>query len=329
MYEAFYGLRERPFDLTPNPRFLFLTARHREALSTLRYSLSQHRGLALLLGDAGTGKTTVIRAALAAEQRPGHRYVLLNNPTLSKAEFYEYLATGFKFSDHAAQSKAKFLFELQHEAQERFANGGVTALIIDEAQSLPHELLEEVRLLANIETSTAKLLNVLLAGQPELAGRLNDPSLRQLKQRITLRCELAPLTVKETMAYIAVRLRIAGGNAAEIFTRDAVLAIHDASRGLPRTISVICENALLSGFATHRKPVDEALVREVTRDFALDETTGAAATPADAVQATFEAMPAVPAVAAETPAAAASDGSEVAGRPLFGFFSKRRRFGFF
>lgn len=273
MYEEFYGLRERPFDLTPNPRFLFLTPRHREALSTLRYGLSMHRGLALLLGEAGTGKTTVVRAALAAEQRPTNRYVLLTNPTLSRSEFYEYLATGFKFTEEAARSKARFLFELQHDAQERLAAGGVTALIIDEAQSLPHELLEEVRLLANIETATSKLLNVILVGQPELSARLNESSLRQLKQRVTLRCELTPLSLKETMAYVAVRLRIAGGNAAEIFTREAVLAVHEASGGLPRTISVVCENALLSGFAANRKPVDEALVSEVTRDFALDQPT--------------------------------------------------------
>lgn len=275
MYEDFYGLRERPFDLTPNPRFLFLTPRHREALSTLRYGLSIHRGLALLIGEAGTGKTTVVRAALAAEQRPTNRYVLLTNPTLSRGEFYEYLATGFKFSEEAARSKARFLFELQHDAQERLAAGGVTALIIDEAQSLPHELLEEVRLLANIETATSKLLNVILVGQPELSARLNETALRQLKQRVTLRCELAPLSLKEAMAYVAVRLRIAGGNAAEIFTREAVLAIHEASAGLPRTISVICENALLSGFAANRKPVDEALVAEVTRDFALDQPSRA------------------------------------------------------
>jgi general secretion pathway protein A len=344
MYESFFGLRERPFDLTPNPRFLFLTPRHREALSTLRYGLSMHRGLALLLGDAGTGKTTVVRAALAAEQRPANRYVLLTNPTLSRPEFYEYLATGFKFSDQAARSKAKFLFELQHDAQERFAAGGVTALIIDEAQSLPHELLEEIRLLANIETATSKLLNVLLVGQPELAERLNDSSLRQLKQRVTLRCELSPLSLKETMAYIAVRLRVAGGNAAEIFTREAVLAIQEASGGLPRTISVICENALLTGFATDRKPVDEAVITEVTRDFAL-ERGRAAATHAPAPRSrelVVEPAGQVPITTAPRSFAPESapdlepdrirerEGTNDAPQPLFSQFGgRRRRFIFF
>jgi general secretion pathway protein A len=338
MYESFYGLRERPFDLTPNPRFLFLTPRHREALSTLRYGLSAHRGMALLLGEAGTGKTTVVRAALAAEQRPANRYVLLSNPTLSRLEFYEYLATGFKFTEQAARSKARFLFELQHDAQERFAAGGVTALIIDEAQSLPHELLEEIRLLANIETATAKLLNVILVGQPELAERLNDPSLRQLKQRVTLRCELAPLGVKESMAYIAVRLRIAGGNAAEIFTREAVLAVHEAARGLPRTISVVCENALLSGFAAHRKPIDEALVHEVTRDFALEgagpaaqpaATTGSTVPPAETASFAGNTDPPAPAITSRpsSPPLAVASGEGRA--PMFSQFTRRRRFIFF
>jgi general secretion pathway protein A len=327
MYLAFYGLREQPFDLTPNPRFLFLTPRHREALSTLRYGLSIHRGLALLLGDAGTGKTTVVRAALAAEQRPSNRYVLLNNPTLSRTEFYEYLATGFRFSQQAAHSKTRFLFELQHDAQQRLAAGGVTALILDEAQSLPYELLEEVRLLANIETATSKLLNVILVGQPELADRLNDPSLRQLKQRVTLRCELTPLSLKETMAYVAARLRIAGGNAGEIFTREAVLAIHDASGGLPRTVSVVCENALLSGFAANRKPVDEEIVYEVSRDFALDAGAVSGGNGrADGAYPPHRGEAAVPISIARPPAEPAAVGGAA---PAFGKPQKRRRFIFF
>ncbi len=267
MYETFFGLQERPFDLTTNPRFLFLTPRHREALSTLRYGLSAPRGLTLLLGDAGTGKTTVLRAALNEERRPENRNVLLTNPTLTRPEFYEFIARGFGLDESCALSKARFLTEFQRDVHERHQAGGLTTLIIDEAQSLPYELLEEVRLLANIETSTVKLLNLVLVGQPELADRLNEQSLRQLKQRITLRAQLAPLDLKETAAYVAGRLRIAGGNVSEILTKNAVLAIHEISTGLPRIVNVLADNALMGGFAAQTKPVDAAIVREVARDF--------------------------------------------------------------
>jgi type II secretory pathway predicted ATPase ExeA len=225
------------------------------------------RGLTLLLGDAGTGKTTVVRAALAEEKRPENRNVLLTNPTLTRAEFYEFIARGFGLGETCATSKAKFLTEFQRDVYERHTAGGLTTLIIDEAQSLPYELLEEVRLLANIETSTVKLLNLVLVGQPELADRLNEQSLRQLKQRITLRAHLTPLDLKETAAYIAGRLRIAGGNVSEILTKKAVLAIHETSSGLPRIINVLTDNALMGGFAAHVKPVDADIVREVGRDF--------------------------------------------------------------
>jgi general secretion pathway protein A len=267
MYEAFFGLRERPFDLTTNPRFLFLTPRHREALSTLRYGLSAPRGLTTLVGDAGTGKTTVLRAALNEERRTENRHVLLTNPTLTRSEFYEFIARGFRLSEDCARSKARFLTEFQRDVQERHLAGGVTTLIIDEAQSLPYELLEEVRLLANIETSTVKLLNLVLVGQPELSDRLNEQSLRQLKQRITLRAHLQPLDLRETASYVAGRLRIAGGNVSEILTREAVVAIHEISTGLPRIINVLSDNALMNGFALQSKPVDADIVREIGRDF--------------------------------------------------------------
>jgi type II secretory pathway predicted ATPase ExeA len=221
----------------------------------------------MLLGDAGTGKTTVLRAALSEERRPENRHVLLTNPTLTRAEFYEFIARGFRLSEDSAQSKARFLMEFQRDVQERNAAGGTTTLIIDEAQSLPYELLEEVRLLANIETSAVKLLNLVLVGQPELADRLNEQSLRQLKQRITLRAELTPLDLRETASYIAGRLRIAGGNVSDIFSKDAVIAVHELSTGLPRIINVLSDNALMGGFAAQLRPVGEDIVREVGVDF--------------------------------------------------------------
>ena len=268
MYEAFYGFRERPFLITPNPRFLFLNSGHREALATLRLGLSSSLGITLLLGDAGTGKTTLLRAALDAERRAQNRYALLNNPALTRAEFYEILAEALGLPAPAG-SKARFLLDFQRDVVERHAAGGSTALVIDEAQSLSHELFEEIRLLANLETETEKLVNVVLVGQRELADRLNDPSLRQLKQRICLRCTLQPLDLRETASYIALRVRVAGAVAGDIFTKDAVLAVYEASRGIPRTIGVICENALLGGFAAERKPVDRTIIVDVCRDLDL------------------------------------------------------------
>jgi general secretion pathway protein A len=273
MYERFFDLQERPFDLVPNPRYLFLATRQREAFSNLHYGLTSSRGLTLLIGEAGTGKTTLLLSVLADVDRANTECVLLSNPTLSRSEFYEYLTAGFKLPSEAAQSKTKFLFELRRHLERRREIGCVSTIVLDEAQSLPHELLEEVRLLSNIETETVKLLNVILAGQPELAGRLNEPGLRQLKQRIGLRCELAPLDFPETAAYIAGRLRIAGGQPAAIFSREAILAIHETSRGIARTINVVCDNALIGGFAAQVKPVTKSIVEEVCRDFDLKSIT--------------------------------------------------------
>jgi len=256
--------------LAPNPRFLYVTARQREALSNLRYGLSSERGLTLLLGDAGTGKTTLIQAILGELDRTGVDCVLLNNPTLTRNEFCEFVAQGFALVEpDIATSKTRFLNAFRRRLEENHKAGRFSALVIDEAQSLPYELLEEIRLLSNIETSTTKLLNVVLAGQPELAERLNERELRQLKQRISLRCEIGPLDMADTAAYIAGRLRIAGGAPAQIFSREAVAAVYQASTGLPRTINVICDNALIGGFAAQIKPVPKAIVDEVIRDFDL------------------------------------------------------------
>jgi type II secretory pathway predicted ATPase ExeA len=269
LYGAYYGLQEPPFDLTPNPRFLFLSTRQREALSNLRYALATSKGFTLILGEAGTGKTTLVRTALGELGDTPSRYMLVNNPTLGREEFYEFLTHGFGLSPEAARSKTRFLAELQQAVEARYAAGGLTGLIIDEAQSMPHALLEEIRLLGNIETATTKLLNIVLSGQPELADRLNDLSLRQLKQRIALRCELQPLALDETAAYISGRLRIAGGAPGEIFTRETVVRIHRASAGIPRTINVLCDNALIGGFAAQVKPIPVDVVEEVCADFDL------------------------------------------------------------
>ena len=269
MYEQYYGFRERPFDLTPNPRYLFLTPKHQEALSTLRYGLSSRKGITLLIGEAGTGKTTLLNVVLASIRPALDRCVYINNPTLTRGEFFELLASGFGLEGKAVSSKTRFLLELTRGIHERHRLGGLTAIVIDEAQSLPDALLEEVRLLANIETAVEKLLPVLLVGQPELARRLDEPGLQQMKQRVALRSEIGPLSLPETAGYIAGRIRIAGGDVSQVFTRDAVVAIFDRSRGIPRTISVICDNALVTGFATDAKPITKKVVLEVCSDLAL------------------------------------------------------------
>jgi general secretion pathway protein A len=280
MYQRFYGLRDLPFELTPNPRYLFLTPQHREALSNLQYGLFSAKAITVLIGEAGTGKTTLLQAALDSERCRAVQCVYLNNPALTRPEFIELLARRFGLSARAEESKATLLTELEAILAERRARGQITALVVDEAQSLSLELLEEIRLLANSETATDKLLPVVLAGQPELSDRLNEPSLRQLKQRVSLRCEITPFKLEETAAYIATRIRVAGGEAASLFTREAVTLIHERARGIPRTVSVICDNALLSGLALGRQPVDSAIVAEVVRDFDLPARVEAAASPA-------------------------------------------------
>ena len=295
----------------------------------------------LLLGEAGTGKTTLVRTALAELGDTPSRHVLVTNPTLSRTEFYQVLAQEFALSEEARTSKSQFLFELQRDVEARFAAGGLTGLIVDEAQSMPHELLEEIRLLGNIETPTTKLLSLVLCGQPELADRLNDVSLRQLKQRLALRCELHPLTLEETAAYISGRLRIAGGKPGEIFTRETVMAIFEVSRGLPRTINVVCDNALIGGFAAQARPIPVEIVAEVCRDFDLGTTpTKQAMTTAAPPRKLIgtPSRPDVPPRSASKPEPVTSRTSErkpappvTDARPMFGAVNqpRKKRFGIF
>ncbi len=323
MYERFYGLRERPFDLTPNPRYLFLTAKHREALSNLEYGISARRGVTLLIGEAGTGKTTLVRTVLESQRRRNTQCVYLNNPTLSRAEFVEFLANAFELGREAAVSKTRLLNELERTLRERLSKGIITALLVDEAQALPMDLLEEVRLLANIETDTEKLLPLVLAGQPQLADKLNDPELRQLKQRVALRCQLCPLDHKETVAYITRRIQIAGGDSAALFTREAIDLIHQCGHGIPRMISVICDNALVSGFAADRRPIGYDLVHEVCSDFDLNPPTRS---PRPVARGSSS-----PGAPAGPPAAVLPEArkTERSGSDLFASFTRPRRFSLF
>ena len=306
MYEHFYGLQERPFDLSPNPRFLCFTPQHREALAHLEYGLTGRPGITVIVGEAGTGKTTLVCKALQASTGEA-TVVHLSNPTLTRSEFYEYLAGGFRFSPDAGRSKIQFLRELERHLDDQ--NQARLALVVDEAQSVPYELLEEIRLLTNAE-SKGRSIAVALVGQPELARRLDEVRLRQLKQRVVLRCALTPLSLKDTAAYIAGRVKTAGGEATRLFSRDAVIAIHRHSNGIPRVISVICDNALVNGFAADQRPVGASTVTEVCRSLALsaDEPAGIA-----------------------VPATAGAPGPIAAGAPapMFENVGRPRRFSFF
>jgi general secretion pathway protein A len=293
--------------------------------------LTTARGLTLLLGEAGTGKTTLVQAMLSEIAETPHQVVLLSNPTLTRDEFYEYLAQSLGLSAGAAESKTRFLFELRRVLLERVANDHFTSLIVDEAQSAPFHLLEEIRLLGNLETPTTKLLNVVLAGQPELAEQLNDASLRQLKQRVSLRCELGSFDLVNTASYIAGRLRIAGGDAARIFTQKAVIAIYEASGGLPRTVNVIADNALIGGFARQIKPVTAGIVREVCSDFDIPEAGAQKMIPEEQGDAPTPPEHAALAIVgrAETASNSNGDAAAQASAPRFNAFSRKRRFVFF
>jgi type II secretory pathway predicted ATPase ExeA len=264
---------------------------------------------------------------LESEKRCNARCVYLNNPTLTRDEFIHFLALAFDLSSAAASSKTVLLRELEQELRERRAQGGaVTALLVDEAQALPLELLEEIRLLANIETESEKLLPVVLAGQPQLADKLNHPDLRQLKQRVALRCSLQPLNLAETCAYISRRIHIAGGTT-ELFTHDAVEAIYRYARGIPRTISVICDNALVNGFAADQRPVGKDLVLEVCRDF--DLYPAEPEVPRPLVRDVDAAPRVATAPVAQSPKLPEKAGGSSGGDSMFSVFTRRRRFSFF
>lgn len=229
------------------------TVPHREALANLEYGVSHGKPVTLLTGEPGTGKSTLLRAAMRSDACRHVRWVYIANPALTRDEFVTLLADEFHLSSRAASSKGALLAELRHTLAERRVAGEAFALVIDEAQAMSLGLLEEVRLLGNLENEMDRLLPIVLAGQPEFVNVLAQPALLPLRQRIALRCTVGPFDVAETASYIASRLRTAGGDASRVFTRDAVILIHDLSKGIARTINVVCDNALITGLALGRR----------------------------------------------------------------------------
>ena len=269
MYKAFYNLKRNPFEITPDPTFLFPTTRHNEALASLYYGVTAHRGCVVLTGEVGTGKTLLLRSLLGLLQRRDIAFALIFNPTLSPLEFVRYIAGDFGLPV-TGKAKDELLHLLNTYLLHRHQKGLTTILVVDEAHHLSAEILEEIRLLTNLETSQHKLLQVVLAGQPELDLKLDSQELRQLKQRIALRCHLDPLSSNETRSYMARRLRIAGAVApGEIFSGPAIEAVFDYSKGIPRLINTICENALLAGYAKHASTITSEIIDVVARDLRL------------------------------------------------------------
>lgn len=265
MYLQFYGLQDIPFSLTPDPRFLYFTTSHREVMANLHYGIQHGKGLIVVTGEVGTGKTTMLRAMLSRLDRS----VLTSNifnPGLTVPEFYEHLAADFDLG--AYTSKSDLLMKLGRMLMMRHSRGLRTVVILDEAHGLSRDLMEEVRLLLNFETYTEKQLQIILVGQPELRTALNRPELRQLKQRISLRCEIKPLKADEVSSYIRTRLKVAGATKLDLFTANAIALIYRASEGIPRLINNLCDNALLTGYATNAKLISSQIIAEVAE--ALD-----------------------------------------------------------
>jgi len=276
MYTEFYGLKEIPFGMTPNPRYIFKTESYLEVISNLKYGISHYKGLVVVTGEVGTGKTTTLRSMM---QQLGQEVlaVYLLNPFLTASEFYELIASEFRLGLSATASKPERLSTLTRFLATRHSKGLRTVLIADEAHGLATNVLEEIRLLANLETNTEKLLQIVLCGQPELRDKLNQPDLRQLKQRVALRCSIKPLGSFEVDKYIRFRLRTAGAERMDIFDEEAVDLIARVSLGIPRVINNICDNSLLHGYATERDVIGVDIIRGVieTLDISTnDMTTG-------------------------------------------------------
>jgi general secretion pathway protein A len=264
MYTEFYGLKELPFALTPDPRFIYFTPSHTEVMANLHYGIESGKGLIVVTGEVGTGKTTMLRWVMKRLDR-SVMVAYIFNPRLSVTEFYQHLATLFDVRNW--ETKSDLLFELGKVLESRHSRGLRTVLIVDEAHGLSTQVLEEIRLLCNFESDTAKQIQIVLTGQPELREVLNNPELRQLKQRVALRCEIKALpTVEETSQYIKSRLQVAG-TTREIFSPGAVDYIFRCTSGIPRAINNVCDNAMLNGFAASEPMISRAMIQEVAETF--------------------------------------------------------------
>jgi general secretion pathway protein A len=274
MYKAFYNLKRNPFEITPDPSFLFPTGRHNEALAALYYGVRRRKGFVVLTGEVGTGKTLLLRCLLQSlKQSKDVAYAYIFNGRLSPIEFLQYIVSDLGLPS-TSKNKGELLLQIAHYVIARSEKKLTTVLVVDEAHHLSTEILEEIRLLSNLETADEKLLQILLVGQPELDDQLDSPALRQLKQRVALRSRLVPLDSEETKGYIQRRLYLAGSpHPAVLFPPETIAAVYQHSQGLPRLINTICENALIAGYARQMSSISPDIIDDIATDFRLGVQT--------------------------------------------------------
>ena len=270
MYKSFYNLTRNPFEMSPDPAFLFSTKSHKEALATLHYGVRRRKGFTVMTGEVGTGKTLLLRCLMLLLKSENIPFAYVFNARLSPLEFLQYVAEDFRIPGKS-KNKSDLLLGLCEYVISRFQRNLTTVLIVDEAHDLSANLLEEIRLLTNLETTNEKLLQIVLVGQPELDEKLDSFNLRQLKQRITLRSQLQPLTFEETQAYVERRLVLAGAdsNARTLFPSETTASIYDYTQGIPRLINTICENSLIIAYSQQVRTVTIDIVDEVARGLRL------------------------------------------------------------
>ncbi len=269
MYREFYGMREKPFNVTADPKFLYLNARYREALASLHYGVTQRKGFITLIGEAGTGKTTLLKKLLN-DLDPSTRTVFVFNTNVTFDEILEYIFGEFDLPIHNGK-RLYMLQRLNAFLLDELREGRNVALLVDEAQDLDYSVMEDLRLLSNLETSKEKILQIVLAGQPELGQKLTNPNLRQLRQRVAVNCRLMPLTREELSEYIQSRLSSAGCTDPQLFSRDAEERVYQISGGIPRIVNVVCDNALVIGYAMGKKRLSADVVDEAAADLIATE----------------------------------------------------------